>query len=188
MKWLIPVGVIVGIIVIGLMIFGGTYNSLNQKSQAVDGQWAQVQASYQRRYDLIPNLVESTKGYFEQEKAIYDRITQARAAYAGAKTSDTQAAAATELEGALSRLLVIVEQNPQIKSNETVARLMDELAGTENRINVERRRYNDEVRSYNTQLKSFPTVLVAGMMGFSEKKYFEAAAGADQAPKVDFNK
>jgi LemA protein len=187
MKWLVPVGIVLGVLVVGAMIFGGTYNSLVSKAQAVDGQWAQVEAQYQRRLDLIPNLVETTKGFFAQEKAIFDSITSARAAYSGARTTDEKAAAATSLESSLSRLLVIVEQNPQIKSNETVARLMDELAGTENRISVERRRYNELVQSYNTSIKTFPNNLLAGMFGFTERKYFEAAEGAEQAPTVDFN-
>ncbi len=186
MKWLMPVGVIVGILLILGLIFGGTYNSLVSKSQAVDAQWAQVQTQYQRRFDLIPNLVESTKGFFQQEQTIYKDIADARTRYAGAQSTEDKVAAANNLESTLSRLLVIVEQYPNIKSDATVARLMDELAGTENRISVERKRYNDSVQDYNTSLKKFPTVLVAGMMGFDEKKYFEAQSGADQAPKVEF--
>lgn len=186
MKWLIPVGVIIGIVAVAAMVLGGSYNGLVKKSQSVDSQWAQVETQYQRRVDLIPNLVETTKGYFQQEQAIFEAITSARAAYSGAKSTDEKAAAASNLEGALGRLLVIVEQNPQIRSNETVARLMDELAGTENRISVERRRYNEVVQDYNTSVKSFPTNLIAGMFGFKERTYFAAEAGADKAPKVDF--
>jgi LemA protein len=186
MRWLIPVGIIGAIIFVIALVFGGTYNSLNTKSQAATAQWAQVQTQYQRRMDLIPNLVESTKGFFKQEQAIFDSITRARQAYSGAQSTDQKVAAANEVESALSRLLVIVEQNPQIKSDATVARLMDELAGTENRVSVERKRYNDVVQDYNTMLKSFPTVLIAGMFGYKEKPYFEAEAGAEQAPKVQF--
>lgn len=187
MKWLIPLGIIGVIALVLVSVFGGTYNSLVQKSQAVDGQWAQVEAQYQRRFDLIPNLVESVKGFYQQEQSIFDSITNARTAYAGASTTDQKVAAANEVESALSRLLVIMEQNPQIRSNETVARLMDELAGTENRVNVERMRFNERVQDYNTTVKSFPTNLLAGMFGYSEKKYFESVDGAENAPRVDFN-
>ncbi len=189
MKWLIPVGVVVAIVILVVGVLAGTYNSLVTKSQAVDAQWAQVQTQYQRRFDLIPNLVESTKGFFKQEQDIYGKIAEARTRYAGAQSSGStqdKVDAANNLESALGRLLVIVEQYPNVKSDATVARLMDELAGTENRISVERKRFNDSVRDYNTSLKKFPTVMIAGMFGFSEKKYFEAQSGAETAPQVKF--
>jgi LemA protein len=186
MKWLIPVGVIGVILLVLGMVFGGTYNSLVTKSQGVDAQWAQVETQYQRRFDLIPNLVESTKGFFQQEQDIYGKIADARTKYGSAQSTDEKVNAANNLESALSRLLVIVEQYPNVKSDATVARLMDELAGTENRISVERKRYNDTVQDYNTTLKKFPTVFVAGMFGFSERKYFEAQNGAETAPQVKF--
>lgn len=187
MKWLLPLGVVGVVVLILFALFGGTYNSLVQKSQAVDGQWSQIEAQYQRRFDLIPNLVETVKGFYQQEQNIFDSITSARAAYSGAQTTEDRVAAANQVESALGRLLVIVEQNPEIRSNETVARLMDELAGTENRISVERMRFNERVQDYNTTVKSFPTNLLAGMFGFSEKRYFEAVGGAEVAPQVDFN-
>jgi LemA protein len=181
---LLGLGVLV--VVIGMWLMGA-YNGLVQKDQAVTGQWAQVETTYQRRFDLIPNLVESTKGILEQEQAVFGQIAEARQGYAGAQTQTEKVAAANELESALSRLLVIVENYPQLQSNTTVLALMDELAGTENRINVERRTYNDLTRDYNTHIKSIPTVFLAGMFGFDEKEYFEAAAGAEEAPKVDLS-
>lgn len=177
--------------VIGAVLFGlylmGMYNGLVAKSQAVDAQWAQVETQYQRRYDLIPNLVESTKGVLKQEQTVFEAIAQARTAYGGAQTPSQKAEAATNLESALSRLLVIVENYPQLKSNETVQDLMTELAGTENRVSVERRRYNEEVQGYNTTIKRFPTNVFAGQFGFGLKTYFEAADSAAQPPKVDLS-
>jgi LemA protein len=172
------------VVVIGLWLMG-IYNGLVGQNQAVEAQWAQVETQYQRRFDLIPNLVEATKGIFDQERTVFDNIAKARQGYAGAGSQEAKVAAAGELESALSRLLVIVENYPQLKSNETVASLMDELAGTENRISVERKRYNEVTQSYNTQLKTFPTVLIAGMFGFTAKPYFESASGAEVAPAVN---
>jgi LemA protein len=173
-------------LVLGMWLMG-TYNGLVQKSQQVDGQWAQVETQYQRRFDLIPNLVEATKGTLKQEQTVFDNIAKARQGYAGAQTVDEKAAAAGQLESALSRLLVIVENYPELKSNETVLALMDELAGTENRVSVERMRFNESTKAYNTQLKTFPTVLIAGMFGFDEKNYFQASDQAQTAPAVDLN-
>lgn len=184
--WFVAIGVIVllAILVIGSLI--GTYNSLISKSQAVDAQWSQVETQYQRRYDLVPNLVNSVKGAMAQEQTVFDAIAQARTKYGGATTTNDKAAAAGELEVALGRLLVIMENYPQLKSIDAVRGLMDELAGTENRISTERRRYNEYVRDYNTAIKTFPTNLIAGMFGFTEKKYFESVSGANLAPKVEF--
>lgn len=181
---LLGIGAVV--IVLGMWLMGA-YNALVQKDQAVTSQWSQVEASYQRRFDLIPSLVESTKGIFEQEQAVFGQIADARQGYAGAQTQSEKVAAANQLESALSRLLVIVENYPQLQSNQTVLALMDELAGTENRINVERRTYNDITQNYNTHVKSVPTVFLAGFFGFGEKPYFEAAEGAEVAPKVDLS-
>jgi LemA protein len=186
---LIAAGVAVIIILILVLSVAGSYNGLVKKSQAVDSQWAQVETQYQRRFDLIPNLVNSVKGYFAQEQAIFNAITQARAKYAGAQSnndSSGMASAASELESALGRLLVIVESNPEIKSDKLVIGLMDELASTENQISVERRRYNDTVRDYNTAIKSFPMVFFAGMFGFTPKDYFESVPGANAPPTVEF--
>ena len=183
---LILVAVLVGLALLVTLPVIGKYNSLVRQDQTADEQWAQVQTQYQRRFDLIPNLVESTKGFFEQERALFELITNARAQYAGARTPNEQTQAASQLESAFARLLVIVESNPQIRSNETIAQLMDEIAGTENRVSVERQRYNRVVRDYNTAVKTFPGSFVANMFGFDERAYFESVSGADQAPKVEF--
>ena len=177
--------VVIGVAVLIAAVLFGTYNGLIAKSAAIDGQWAQVETQYPRRFDLIPNLVNATKGFLKQEKEIFENIANARAAYSGARTTDEKASAAGNIESALSRLLVIVENYPNLKSNETVARLMDELAGTENRISVERRRFNELVQSYNVSIKTVPTNIIAGMMGFKEKPYFQAAEGSETAPKVE---
>ena len=180
---------IVIVVVVVLAIGGwlaGTYNSLVTKSQDIDAQWGQVETQYQRRFDLIPNLVNSVKGLMTQEKTVFDNIAQARTKYGGAATVNEKAAAAGEVETALGRLLVVMENYPEISSSTAVVGLMDELAGTENRISVERRRYNDLVRTYNTSVKTFPTNMIAGMFGFAEKEYFKSVSGADQAPKVEF--
>jgi LemA protein len=180
----ILIGIAVAILVIGMYFFN-TYNSLISKSTSVDGQWAQVETQYQRRYDLIPNLVASTKGFMEQEKEIFETIAQARTQYGGAKTLDEKVTSATNLDSALSRLLVIMENYPTLKSNETVAKLMDELAGTENRINVERVRFNEAAGSYNITIKRIPTNFVASIFGFKEKPFFKSVSGAEEAPKVE---
>jgi len=164
----------------------GMYNGLVTKSQSIDSQWAQVETQYQRRFDLIPNLVNSVKGMMNQEQTVFQAIADARTKYGGATTVDAKAEAAGQVETALGRLLAVMENYPDLKSSQTVINLMDELAGTENRISVERRRYNDLVRDYNTQIKTFPTNMLAGMFGFTEKQYFQSVTGADQAPKVEF--
>ena len=179
-------GVIVLIILIVVGFFWGTYNSLVTKSQAVDAQWAQVETQYQRRFDLIPNLVNSVKGIMTQEQTVFAQIAEARTRYAGATTTDEKAVAGGEVEAALSKLLVIMENYPALRSIEAVTNLMDELAGTENRVNVERARYNDKVRDYNTTIKTFPRNMIAGMFGFGTKEYFKSVSGADQVPVVQF--
>lgn len=186
-KALIILGAVIGVLIIIGVSLAGTYNSLVNRDQAVDSQWAQVQTQYQRRFDLIPNLVESVKGIMAQEQAVFLALAEARTRYAGASTPEDQADAANEVESALARLLVIMENYPELRSIEAVTTLMDELAGTENRIAVERGRYNTEVRDYNTAIKRFPTVMVAGMFGFNERSYFESFPGADVPPRVDFS-
>lgn len=182
-KTLIIIGAIV--LVAALSIWG-LYNRLITASEQVDGQWAQVETQYQRRFDLIPNLVESVKGIMEQEQEVFGKLADARTRYAGATSVSDKASAATEVESALARLLVIVENYPELKSAETVQTLMVQLEGTENRISVERRRYNDAVRSFNVMIKRFPSNLIAGALGFNEKTYFESASGAETAPEVKF--
>jgi LemA protein len=157
----------------------------------VNAQWAQVDVVLQRRADLIPNLVQTVKGYAIQEQTVFGDIAAARAALVGAKTPTDKIAANGQLDSALSRLLVIVENYPNLKSDQNFMRLQDELAGTENRIAVERKRYNDAVQDYNTYIALFPNSLVAGFSGFTRNDaYFKTEEGARQAPKVnfDFNK
>ena len=178
------------IIVVLVVVFGGytlvTYNRLVSAGEGVKGQWAQVESQYQRRLDLIPNLVSSVQGGMKQEKEVFGAIADARTKYGSAKTTDEKVAAANGVESSLARLLVVMENYPQLKSSETVQGLMAELAGTENRVAVERMRFNDGVKSYNMLVKQAPSSIVAILFGFGEKAYFEAAKGAEQAPKVQF--
>jgi len=163
------------------------YNGLVKQDQAIQGQWAQVENQFQRRFDLIPNLVASVQGAMSQEQKVFGDLAEARTKYAGAQTTDEKAAAATGVESALARLLVIMENYPQLKSIDTVQTLMAQLEGAENRIAVERGRYNDAVRSYNTRVTQLPGKWIAPMFGFSAKTYFEAAQGAQIAPEVKLN-
>jgi len=173
------------VVVVGLYVLTA-YNGLVGKNENVGNQWAQVETQYQRRFDLIPNLVESVKGIFDQEQVVFNNLAEARTRYSGATTVSEKAAAATEVESALGRLLVIVENYPQLRSVEAVQNLMVQLEGTENRVSVERKRYNDAVRTLNVAVKRFPTNLIAGMFGFSEQNYFEVAEGTENAPQVEF--
>ena len=182
-KTLIIIGIVLVVTVVGLF---GYYNRLITGAETVDKQWAQVEAQYQRRFDLIPNLVESVKGIMAQEKEVFGKIAEARTRYAGAATVNDKAAAATELESSFARLLVVMENYPQLKSAENVQTLMAQIEGTENRISVERGRFNDEVRSYNVMVKRFPGNMFARLFGFTERNYFEAAAGSETAPQVKF--
>lgn len=178
-----------GLVLLGL-IFGfslvGTRNELVTERQSVDAAWSQVDVALQRRADLIPNLVETVKGYAKQEQTVFRDIANARAALAGGRNPEEKLAANAQLSGALSRLLVIVENYPQLKSNESFNRLMDELAGTENRINVERRKYNESVQKYNTDIQLFPKNIAAGMFGFTAQPYFKADIPARATPSVKF--
>lgn len=164
-----------------------SYNRLVTLNESVDNQWAQVEGQYQRRFDLIPNLVESVKGAMSQEQKVFSDIADARTRYAGAGSDNEKAEAATQVEGALARLLVIMENYPELKSTETVQTLMVQLEGTENRISVERKRYNDVARDYNVVIKRVPSKWIAGMFGFEGRNYFESQEGAENAPKVDLN-
>lgn len=186
-KGLIVLIVVIVIVGIFAMSIFGSYNSLVSLDEEVNTQWANVESSLQRRFDLIPNLVESVKGAMTQEKEVFTAIADARARLAGAGSVDESVQASNELEGALARLLVVVEAYPELKSNQNVTGLMDELAGTENRISVERNRYNEVVSRYNTNIRSFPRNIMAGMFGFEKRPYFEATPGADVAPEVNFD-
>ena len=166
--------------------FKGTYNRFVSMDEAVKSSWAQVENQLQRRYDLIPNLVETVKGYAKQEKDVLIEVTNARSKVGGAANVQDKIAANNELSGALSRLLVVIERYPELKSNQNFIRLQDELAGTENRIAVERMRYNETVKSYNVAIRSFPANLLAGMFGFQKAAFFEAPAAAKPAPQVRF--
>jgi LemA protein len=184
--------VILVILLILAFVMGSAYvsrrNQMAIKREAVNAAWAQVDVVLQRRADLIPNLVETVKGYASQEQKVFGDIAAARAALVGAKTPSDKIAANGQLDSALSRLLVIVENYPQLKSNENFMRLQDELAGTENRIAVERRRYNETVQDYNTYISLFPNSLVASLGGFGRNDaYFKTEEGARQAPKVNFD-
>jgi LemA protein len=178
-----------GIVIVALMALplgGCSYNRFVSQEETIKTQWAQVENQLQRRNDLIPNLVETVKGYAAQEQEVYKSIAESRAKLAGATTPEQKIAAANEQSAALARLLVIVENYPQLKSNETFARLMDSLEGTENRIAVERMRYNEAVQTYNTARRQFPANVTAKVFGFNEYKLFEAPPEAKVAPKVDF--
>jgi len=179
------VWVIVVVVILGFWL-AGAYNRFITLDQAINGQWAQVEVQYQRRFDLIPNLVESVKGIFNQEKTVFEAIAQARTQYGNAKSVDQKAQAASQVESALGRLLVIVENYPQLRSSEAVKQLMDELAGTENRVAVERKRYNDYVQEYNVAVKRFPGTILASSFGFKDHAFFQAAQGAQNAPQVNF--
>lgn len=176
--------IIAGIVIVFGLWAMSSYNSFVAMDEGVTNQWAQVEAQYQRRFDLIPNLVASVQGIMKQEKEIFTAIANARQGYAGARTTDEKAQAAGQMESALARLLVITENYPQLKSSENVQSLMAQLEGTENRVSVERMRYNDLVKDFNIKVKSFPGSLFAKIFGFEVKKAFEAESGASTAPKV----
>ncbi|PLV56033.1 LemA family protein [Thermotoga sp. SG1] len=175
---------IVAVVIIGTTI--GYYNYLVSLEQEVEEKYSQIQNQLQRRADLIPNLVETVKGYAAHEKEILEEIANARSKLIGARTPQESAQADAELSSALSRLLAIAENYPNLKADTNFRQLMDELAGTENRIAVARRDYNEAVKRYNTAIKRFPGVIFARMFGFEEKQYFEARVGAEQVPEVKF--
>jgi LemA protein len=172
--------------VLALLSGGCGYNRMVAMRENIEAAWSQVENQLQRRNDLIPNLVEVTRGYATHEREVFQRIADARARLLAGGSREDKIAAANEMSGALGRLLAIAEQYPDLKANQQFARLSDELAGTENRIAVERMRYNDAVREYNAYIKAFPTVLYAESLGFKPEKYFEAPPEAQKAPRVDF--
>ncbi|HEX2521180.1 MAG TPA: LemA family protein [Terriglobia bacterium] len=179
--------------VVLLVVFGGSFvsrrNEMVTLKENIKGAWAQVDTVIQRRADLIPNLVNTVKGYAAHEQKVLEDLSNARAQLAGARNPSERIAANTQLEGALSRLLVVVENYPNLKADQQFLRLQDELAGTENRIAVERRRYNGAVQTYNTTIQTFPNSLVASISGFQrEDAYIKAEGAAREVPKVDFSK
>jgi LemA protein len=190
-KGLIAVIVIIVLLVFVLVLFGqyvSVKNTLVTKNEAVKSAWSQVDVVLQRRADLIPNLVDTVKGYAQQEQTVFGDIAKARSALLSAGSPQGKIAANGQLDGAISRLLLIVENYPQLKSNENFLRLQDELAGTENRIAVERKRYNDTLQDYNTYIQQFPNSIFAGWAGFKPNEaYFTASEGARQVPRVNFS-
>jgi LemA protein len=184
--------VVLAVLLIITLILGGSFvsrrNQMVVKREAVNAAWSQVDVVLQRRADLIPNLVETVKGFAKQEQTVIGEVASARAALGGARTPSDKIAANGQLDSALSRLLIVVERYPDLTSNADFLRLMDELSGTENRIAVERRRYNETVQDYNTFIALFPNSLVASMSGFTRNDaYFKTEEGARQAPKVKFD-
>ena len=183
--------IVVGVVVLlGLLLFMPLMSSRNDlvtEREAVTGAWSQVENAMQRRADLIPNLVETVKGFAKQEQSVIDSVTKARAALGGARSPEDKIAANDQLSGAISRLLVISENYPQLKSNENFMALQNELAGTENRMTQERRKYNEVLQKYNTDIQVFPKNIAASMFGFQRNDaYFKAEAGAKEVPKVKF--
>jgi len=183
--------IVLGVLVLVVVIFGGTLmadrNELVMEREQINGAWSQVDVDLQRRNDLIPNLVETVKGMAGHEQSVIDSVTKARAQMAGAQTPAEKIAADAQVQSALSRLLVVVENYPNIKANENFLRLQDELSGTENRISQARRKYNEAVQKYNTDIEIFPKNIAASIFGFHrEDAYFKADTEARQAPKVKF--
>lgn len=173
------------IVAVAVLYTWSLYNSLINANESVDSQWAQVETQYQRRFDLIPNLEASVKGILKQEQKIFGDLADARSRYSGAARVQDKVNAANDVESALSRLLVIMENYPELKSAENVQTLMAQLEGTENRISVERQRFNDAVRKLNVSIKYFPANFLARMFGFSQRAYFQSAGGAENAPKIN---
>jgi LemA protein len=176
------------VVAMALLLSGCSYNKFTTEEEAIKAQWGQVQNQLQRRNDLIPNLVETTKGYAQHEQSVLKDIAESRSRLLAAKSPEETIQAANQQTTALGRLLAVVENYPQLRANEQFNRLMDELAGTENRIAVERMRYNERVQEYNTRRRKFPSNVTAKMFGFKEYPYFEVPPAAQQAPKVNFGR
>jgi LemA protein len=184
-KWAISLGVAVGVLLLVLVPIVSSRNRLVNKDEAVNQQFSQIQVDLQRRFDLIPNLVNATKAVLQQEQKVFSDLANARTQYGAARTEDQKVAASNTVESALGRLLVIVENYPDLKSNQTVQNLMTELEGSENRIAQERRVYNKVVTDYNRSIRRFPTNIVAGLSGFNRRPLFISTAGSSEVPKVD---
>jgi len=194
---LLAIGVVVVLIIITISSTIGTYNNMVKLDEGVKEKWSQVENTYQRRYDLIPNLVNTVKGIAAHEKETFTAVTEARSKAGGTFNISDEVLndpamfqkfqqAQSGLSGALQRLMVVMEKYPDLKANQNFLALQDELEGTENRITVERKRFNEAARYYNTYIKMFPKVILANMFGFDEKQYFKSAEGAQEAPKVEF--
>ena len=178
--------VVVIVLALGGCSYIGMRNTLVTMDEDVNSAWAQVETVLQRRYDLIPNLVNTVKGYAKHESGVFEEVTRLRSQWGEAKTQIDKVQTANQMEGALSKLLLVSENYPELKANQNFVALQDELAGTENRIAVERRRYNDTVKTLNANIRRFPTSIVASMMNLRKREYFEAEQGAAAAPKVEF--
>ncbi len=179
--------IILGVVVVVMFLYGlSAYNGLVTMKETTTAEWQQVETEYQRRFDLIPNLVESVKGIMAQEQSIFTALADARTKYSGAQTLNDKAVAAGQVETALGRLLAIVENYPTLKSSETVQNLMIQLEGTENRVSVARVRFNNAVKIYEVAIKKFPRNIMASIFGFGDINYFEADQGTEIAPKVEF--
>ena len=183
---LVVIGALAFIVLIIVMWFIGTYNSLVTADQSVNEKWSQVENQYQRRADLIPNLVETVKGYATHESKVFIDVAEARSQWASAKTQGEKIKAAEGMDSALSRLMVVVESYPQLKASENFVALQAQLEGTENRVTVARMDYNTAVREYNVKIKTIPTSIVAGIYEYNDKPFFEAEKGSEKAPKVNF--
>jgi LemA protein len=178
--------VILALIIILIAYVGTSYNSLVSTKEGATAQWQQVETEYQRRLDLIPNLVASVQGVMKQEQAVFSALADARTHYAGAQTQSDKAVAAGHVETSLGRLLAVIENYPTLKSSDTVQSLMTQLEGTENRVSVQRGRYNDIVQGYEVSIKRFPCSVIASLFGFGDLQYFKADVGASTAPQVKF--
>lgn len=185
-KSIFVTGIVATVFLILSAMLVPNYNSFINLEENVDQSYAQIENQLQRRLDLIPNLVNTVKGYAAHEEEVLTQISNARTKLADADSPEKEATANAELSGALNRLLVVVENYPNLKADQQFSQLMDELSGTENRISVARKDYNEEVSEFNKKVKSFPGVIVANLTGFDEKEYFEADPGAEQAPEVNF--
>ena len=188
MKKLIRLVAVMGVVLAAMGTSGCSYNTFVSQEETIKTQWAQVENQLQRRNDLIPNLVETTKGFAQHEESVYKEIADARSRLLAAKSPEETIAAANQQTSALGRLLAVVENYPQLKANEQFNRLMDELAGTENRLATERMRYNERVQEYNTSRRQFPANVTAKVFGFKEYPFFQAPPDAKTVPKVNFNK
>lgn len=185
-KGILALIIILVVVVILIAVFVGVYNTMIQKQADVQNAWSQVENQYQRRADLIPNLVETVKGITKQELAVFTEVTDSRSQWAAAQNRDQQITAANNMDGALGRLIAVAEAYPEIKSNENFLGLQTQIEGTENRIAVERGRYNDTVTDFNKYLRVWPNSMFASLFGFQNEELFQAAAGSDQPPAIVF--